>query len=81
MTYTVQFNSSSSEPFDIHSGVKQSCVLAPIHFGIFFALNPKRAFDTTTDGIYLRARSDDRLFNAARLRTKTKVREALVRDM
>jgi len=32
-------------------------------------------------GIYLRTRSDGRLFNLARLRAKTKVREALIRDM
>ena len=33
----VQFNGSTSEPFNISSGVKQGCVLAPTLFGIFFA--------------------------------------------
>ena len=33
---TVQFNCSSSEPFEIRSGLKQGCVLAPTLFGIFF---------------------------------------------
>ena len=78
---TVQFNGSSSEPFEIRSGVKQGCVLAPTLFGIFFGLLLKHAFDTTTEGIYLRTRSDGRLFNLARLRAKTKVREVLIRDM
>ena len=78
---TVQFNGSSSEPFEIRSGVKQGCVLAPTLFGIFFGLLLKHAFDTTTEGIYLRARSDGRLFNLARLRAKTKVRKVLIRDM
>ena len=41
----------------------------------------KHAFDTTTEGIYLRTRSDVRLFNLARLRAKTKVRKVLIRDM
>ena len=41
----------------------------------------KHAFDTTTEGIYLRTRSDGRLFNLARIRAKTKVREVLIRDM
>ena len=77
----VQFNGSSSEPFEIRSGVKQGCVLAPTLFGIFFGLLLKHAFDTTTEGIYLRTRSDGRLFNLARLRAKTKVREVLIRDM
>ena len=61
-------------------GVKQGCVLAPTLFGIF-ALLLKHAFGTSREGIYLRTRSDGRLFNLARLRAMTKVREALIRDM
>ena len=78
---TVQINGSSSEPFEIRSGAKQGCVLAPTLFGIFFGLLLKHAVDTTTEGIYLRTRSDGRLFNLARLRAKTEVREVLIRDM
>ena len=78
---TVQFNGSSSEPFEIRCVVKQGCILAPTLFGIFFGPLLKHAFDTTTEGIYLRTRSDGRLFNLARLRAKTKVREVLIRDM
>ena len=65
----------------IRSGVKQGCVLAPTLFGIFFGRLLKHAFDTTTERIYLRTRSDGRLFNLARLRAKTKVRKVLIRDM
>ena len=78
---TVQFNDSSSEPFEIRGGVKEGCVLAPTLFGIFFGMLLKHAFDTTTEGIYLRTRSDGRLFNLARLRANTKVRKVLIRDM
>ena len=35
---TAQFNGSLSEPFEIRSGVKQGCVLAPMLFGTFFGL-------------------------------------------
>ena len=77
----VQFKGNSSKPFEICSGVKQGCVLAPTLFGIFFGLLLKHAFDTTTEGIYLRTRSGGRLFNLARLRAKTKVRGVLIRDM
>ena len=75
---TVQFIGSSSEAFEIRGGVKQGCVLAPTLFGIFFGMLLKHAFDSTTEGIYLRTRSDGRLFNLARLIAKTKV---LIRGM
>ena len=78
---TVQFNDSFSGPFEIRTGVKLGCVLAAMLFGTFFGLLLKHAFNTTTEGIYLRTRSDSRLFNIARLRAKTKVREVLIRDM
>ena len=78
---TVQFNDSSSKPFEIRSGVKQGCVLAPTLFVGFFGLLLKHAFDTTTEGIYIRTRLDGRLFNLARLRAKTRVRKVLIRDM
>lgn len=81
MKGTVQYNGNTSDPFDIRSGVKQGCVLAPTLFGIFFALLLKHAFGSATEGIYLHTRSDGRLFNLARLKAKTKVREALIRDM
>ena len=77
---TVQFNGSFSEPFEIRSGFKQGCVLVPMLFGTFFGLLLKHVLDTT-EGIYFRTRSDDRLFNLARLRTNTKVRKDLIRDM
>lgn len=74
MKETMQFN-------DIRSGVKQGCVLAPTLFGISFTMLLKHAFGIATEGIYLRTRSDSRLFNLTRLRTKTKVRAALIIDM
>ena len=78
---TVQINGSLSETFEIRSGVKQGCVLVPMLFGSFFGLLLKHVFDTTTEGMYFRTCSDDRLFNLARLRAKTKVRNDLIRDM
>ena len=81
MKGTVQFNGNLSKPFDMHSGVKQGCVLAPTLFGIFFALLLRHAFGTAQEGIYLQTRSDGSLFNLACLKARTKVREVLIRDM
>ena len=81
MKGTVQFNGSSSEPFGIHSVVKQGCVLAPTLFRILFALLLKHAFGDATEGVYIHTRSDGSLFNLTRLKAKTKVQTALIRDM
>ena len=77
----VQYDGDYSEAFDIRSGVKQGCVLAPTLFGIFFALMLKHAFGSATEGIHLRTRSDGRLFNLSRLKAKSKVQWKLIRDM
>ena len=81
MKSTVQFNGNLSEPFDICSGVKQGSVLTPTLFGIFFTLLLRQAFGTAQEGIYLQTRSDGSLFNLAHLKARTKVYEALIRDM
>ena len=77
----MQLNGSSSESFEIGSGVKQGCVIAQTLFWIFFGMLLKHVLDTTIEGIYFRIRSDGRLFNLAHLRATTKVREVLIRDM
>ena len=81
MLSTVQHDGSMSEEFEVKSGVKQGCVLAPTLFGIFFAMLLRHAFKSATEGIYLRSRSDGKLFNISRLKAKTKTREVIIRDM
>lgn len=73
MKATIQYEGSMSEPFNIKSGVKQGCVIAPTLFGIFFSLLLKHAFGTSTEGVYMHTRSDGKLYNIARLRAKTKI--------
>ena len=63
---TVQFKGSFSKPFEISSGIKHGCVLAPMLFVTVFGLLLKHVLYTTTEGMYFRTRSDDRLFNLAR---------------
>ena len=61
--------------------MKQGCVLAPTLLRIFFATLFKYAFEKSTEGIYLRTRSDGNLFKLSRLRAKTRVHEKYVRDL
>ena len=70
---TVPFHGNMSEAFNIRREVKEGCVLAPTLFGIFFSVLLKHAFRTTNAGIFFRCRTDGKLFNLARLRSKTKV--------
>ena len=80
MKGTVVFDGSTSAAFNIRSGVKQGCVLAPTLFGIFFAVMLKHAFGPAAEGIYLRTRADGKFFNLSRLRAKTKVQLRCLRD-
>ena len=71
----LQHKTDEVSPFEIRSGFKQGCVLAPTLFGIFFSILLKHAFCSSTEGIYLRMdRYDGKLFNLSRLRAKTKTR-------
>ena len=81
MKGVVEFDGSTSEPFNITSGVKQGCVLAPTLFGIFFAIMLQQAFKDTSEGVYIHSRTDGSLFNTARLKAKTKITKSLIRDL
>ena len=75
------YNGATSDPFNILSGMKQGCVLASTLFGIFFATLLKHAFGKSTEGIYLRTRSDGNLFKLSTLRAKSRVHEKYVYDL
>ena len=77
----VQFDGMVSDAFDITSGVKQGCVLAPTLFGIFFSVMLRHAFGGSSEGVYLHTRSDGGLFNLNRLKAKTKRLEKLIREL
>ena len=81
MNGAVIYDGSTSVAFDIHSGVKQECLLAPTLFGIFFAVLFMYAFGISTEGIYLRTRSDGKLLNLARLKAITKTQLKPLRDV
>ena len=79
MQSTVCFDGATSNAFPVSSGVKQGCVLAPTLFGIFLSMLLQYAFVDCTEGVYIRTRSDGKLFNIARLCAKTKAYVVLIR--
>ena len=81
MKATVQFDGRTSDPFDINSGVKQGCVLAPTLFSIYFAVLLENAFRNSPGDVYLKWRADGSLFNLSRLKATTKTTVSLIRDL
>ena len=81
MQSTVSFDGDTSKPFNVTSGVKQGCVLAPTLFGIFFSSLLSHAFRHSYEGVYIHTRHDGKLYNLARLRAKTKITRILLREM
>ena len=81
MKVIIQLNGASSDTFDICSGVKQGYVLAATIFDIFFAVMLKYALGQSTQEVCLHTRSDGKVFNLTRLKSKTKIRQVLFRNM
>ena len=71
---------AASDTFPVSNGVKQGCVLATTLFSLLFATMLFAALSKTSSGINVRYRCDGRFFDLRRLKAKTKVLEALVRD-
>ena len=72
MTGQVLSDSEASEPFSISNGVKQGCVLAQVHFNLFFTCVLNHAIRDLEHGVYIWYQLDGSLFNLRRLTAKTK---------
>ena len=81
MSACIQYEDCISDRFDVKSGVKQGCVLAPTLFGIYFAALLHHAFKDSQDGVFIRTRSDGSMFNIKRLKSKTKTTLELIREL
>ena len=62
-----------SDSFPVTNGVKQGCVLAPALFSMMFSAMLTAAFQDGENGIPIRYRFDEKLFNVRRLQAKSKV--------
>ena len=69
-----------SDPFPVTNGVKQGCVLAQTLVSLLFAEMLSAALGKTSTGTTIRYRTDGHFFDLWRLKTNSKVQEALVRD-
>ena len=69
-----------SQPFNVSSGTKQGCVLAPLLFSIYFSAMLLVAFKDCNAGVSLYFRTDRSVFDLRKLHSKTRVTHALLRD-
>ena len=81
MGATVIDNGDTSDSIPVTNGVKQGCVLAPTIFSIVFAAMLHDASHDSDDGIQLKYRTDGGVFNIRRLKAKTKVKVATLREL
>ena len=81
MRATVIDNGDTSDSFAVTNGVKQGSVLAPTLFSMVFAAMLHDASQDTDDGIQLKYRTDGGVFNLRRLKAKTKVKVATLREL
>ena len=81
MRATVLDNGDASDSFPVTNGVKQGCVLAPTHISMVFAVMLHDASQDIDDGIQLKYRTDGGVFNLRRLKAKTKVTIATLREL
>ena len=83
MNATVREGNDRSPAFDVTSGTKQGCVLAPTLFSIFFSLMLHVAFKDTTDGADIKSRFDRGVCNTngSHFNAPTKVTLSTIRDL
>ena len=74
-------NGDTSDSFPVTNGVKRGCVLAPTLFSMVFAAMLHEASQDNDYGIQLKFSTDGGVFNLRRLKAKTKVEVATLREL
>ena len=77
----VLYDGDQSGPFNINTGVKQGCVIAPTQFSICLAAFISLAAVDQAKGVGIIYRTDGELFNMRRLKAKTKVKATSIVDL
>ena len=77
----VAIGGSTTDPFEINHVLKQGCVLAPTLFTLFPAALLSTLSAHLSAGVFIRTRSDGKLYQLARLKASTKTRKLCVREL
>lgn len=71
MTALVLVDGEATGSFEVKTGVRQGCVVAPIRFSIFISAVLYLVTEKLSRGIDMQFRMDSKLFNLRRPRAKT----------
>ena len=77
----VSIGGSATDPFEISHELKQGCDLAPTLFTLFLAALLSSVSEHLSTGVFIRTRSNGKLFKLARLKASTKTRELCIREV
>lgn len=80
-TSSVLADGEYSEPFEIKTGVKQGCVVAPVLFLLYIQAIMNRVKETNEGSVNLVYRSDTNMFNKRGLQSTSKVKSAHVGEL
>ena len=81
MKAQVSVGGEPSDAFEVKHGVKQGCVLAPTRFSLYLTAVLETIDEGLNRGVFIRTRTDGKLFNLARLRAHTKTLEMCIREL
>jgi hypothetical protein len=82
MTARVVVDGEASDDFEVHTGVKQGCVLAPTLFALYLAaMLDEVACKLTDQGIQVQYRIDGRFYNIRRFSSKSKSAMEIIREL
>ena len=70
-----------SEAFAVNHGVKEGCVLTPTLFTLYLTAVLETMEANLNKGIFMKTRSDGKLFNLSRLKASSRTRELCVREL
>ncbi|CAH1233287.1 Hypp666 [Branchiostoma lanceolatum] len=80
MTGQILTDADYSASFNITTGVKQACVLAPVLFNLYFTQVLLHTVKDLDLGVYIKYRSDGSVFDLRRLTARTKTVEKLIQE-
>ena len=81
MAGPMSIGGSTTDPFEISLGLNQECVLVPTLFTLFLTALLSTVSEHISAGVFIRTRSDGKLFKLARLNASRNTRELCIREL